>query len=245
MDLKEVNNTIDIEYWYYHTKYLAARKMLRETKALSSESSKNGSIVDVGAGSAIFMKAFLASVALENMKIYAIDVNYPDDLIGMHEGIRFVRDLPNDIVPTHMFFMDVLEHVEDDIGFLKKWVRIAAKGSFFLVTVPAFQLLWSSHDSFLDHKRRYNLKEIENVVGSVGLTILKSRYIYATILPVVFFVRKIWEPVSNYFGRGMRLGIQPANPVINGFLKAILSLEVMLCSNNRLMGLSCMILARK
>ena len=44
--------------------------------------------------------------------------------------------------------MDVLEHVADDLALLKEYVDKARPGTAFLITVPAFQFLWSGHDDF-------------------------------------------------------------------------------------------------
>ena len=46
-------------------------------------------------------------------------------------------------------------------GLLRHYAAKVPSGAHFLVTVPAFRFLWSGHDVFLEHKRRYTLAEIE------------------------------------------------------------------------------------
>ena len=58
---------------------------------------------------------------------------------------------------------DVLEHIKDDKGIIKKLSNHLKKGGYILVTVPAFQLLFSKKDVALGHFRRYNLKDLKIV----------------------------------------------------------------------------------
>ena len=60
-----------------------------------------------------------------------------------------------------MLLMDVIEHIEDDVGLVGEYVNKVAPGTQFIATVPAFMWLWSGHDVFLEHVRRYTLPRIE------------------------------------------------------------------------------------
>ena len=55
--------------------------------------------------------------------------------------------------------MDVLEHIRDDYSALKEWKKVLNPNGIILISVPAFQHLWSHHDKFLGHYRRYNKKD--------------------------------------------------------------------------------------
>jgi hypothetical protein len=54
-----------------------------------------------------------------------------------------------------ILYIDVLEHIEDDIGELARATRLLAKGGALVVLCPAFQLLFSAMDAALGHFRRY------------------------------------------------------------------------------------------
>ena len=54
-----------------------------------------------------------------------------------------------------VLLMDVLEHMTDDVTLLREYVERVTSGTRFLITVPAFGFLWSGHDEFLRHYRRY------------------------------------------------------------------------------------------
>ncbi len=51
--------------------------------------------------------------------------------------------------------LDVIEHLEDDVGAMRELRRTVAPGGALLVTVPAYQWLWSGHDVINHHHRRY------------------------------------------------------------------------------------------
>src|SRR3546814_19735603 len=69
--------------------------------------------------------------------------------------------------------MDVLEHVEDDAGLLRTYLDKAPPQAQAVITVPAFQFLWSHHDVFLEHHRRYTLKTLSRVVERAGAVPLR------------------------------------------------------------------------
>ena len=51
--------------------------------------------------------------------------------------------------------LDVIEHTPDDRVTLRELARVTRPGGWLLVTVPAYQALWSQHDEANHHYRRY------------------------------------------------------------------------------------------
>lgn len=89
---------------------------------------------------------------------------------------------------------DVLEHIEEDVKALKEWKRVLKPNGAILITVPAYQWLWSNHDVSLHHKRRYNLKRLRKTVRQAGLSLDKTSYAIVFSLPLVVgfrFLNKI------------------------------------------------------
>ena len=85
--------------------------------------------------------------------------------------------------------MDVLEHVDDDVALLKQYSRSLPKHGRVLITVPAFQFLWSGHDEFLNHRRRYTRSMLKAIVNDAGLDVIRCRYYYGFLFPVVALMR--------------------------------------------------------
>jgi SAM-dependent methyltransferase len=87
---------------------------------------------------------------------------------------------------------DVIEHVADDRGLVERVTRnFLSPDGRLVVTVPAFQKLFSSHDKKLRHFRRYNLSQLESVLVEAGLELIGSGYLFGSLLPVRALVRLV------------------------------------------------------
>ena len=53
---------------------------------------------------------------------------------------------------------DVLEHIDDDRQALIKMQSLLMNDGLLVLTVPAYQFLWSRHDELNHHYRRYTIK---------------------------------------------------------------------------------------
>ena len=88
---------------------------------------------------------------------------------------------------------DVLEHIPgkgDQVAALEM-MRVCAPGGLVLVTVPAFQELWSEHDDVNQHCRRYRSEGITALFDGKnpkGL-VLKSGYFNFWLFPGVALIR--------------------------------------------------------
>src|SRR5262249_6546442 len=133
-----------------------------------------------------------------------------------------------------------LEHVDDDRGLVRRYAAKVPAGTHFLVTVPAFRFLWSGHDVFLGHKRRYRLHEIEAVVREAGLAVVRGAYYFALVFRLAAAVRLLRrdsdEPRSSLTRHGA---------LTNTLLGLLCAAELPLLSINRFAGLSAFALARK
>ena len=233
MDLKEEDILgADIgRHWYYRSKAAALRR------AVSGISPRH--LLDIGAGSGFFSRHLLEHT--EATSALCVDIGYPSDRDDAVAGkpVRFRRDTgPTDC--DLVLMMDVLEHVDDDRSLVRHYADKVPPGAHFLATVPAFAFLWSGHDVFLEHKRRYRLPEIEGAMRGAGLEIVRGSYYFGAIFPLAAAVRladrNTTEPRSN-------LGKHSA--LVNGLLAAACTVELPLFPFNRLAGLSAFVLAKK
>jgi len=132
--------------------------------------------------------------------------------------------------------------VDDDAGLMREYAAKAAPGTQFLISVPAFQFLWSSHDEFLEHRRRYTLASLKRAVEAAGLEPLKSRYFFGFIFPGVAALR-ITEKTQ---GKAEASQLKPAPRWLNGTLVALHDIErLALFPVNRLAGVTAFCLAQK
>lgn len=86
---------------------------------------------------------------------------------------------------------DVVEHIEDDAGFLRKLYTAMKPGARAYFTVPAHGWLWSGHDAYAGHYRRYNLAQMNHLLTSTGFQPLFSSYYFAILTPPQFLFRAL------------------------------------------------------
>jgi len=65
--------------------------------------------------------------------------------------------------------LDVLEHVEDDVGFLRSLRRALRPEGTLVVKVPSGDWLYGTMDRAIGHYRRYSKKTLRAALGSAGL----------------------------------------------------------------------------
>jgi SAM-dependent methyltransferase len=88
-----------------------------------------------------------------------------------------------------VMMLDVLEHFADD-GAVVRGVRpLLRPGGALLVSVPAFQALFSEHDVALQHFRRYTAGGLRRVLEAGGFTIRRLTYTNVAALPPAALVR--------------------------------------------------------
>jgi len=235
MDLKEIDILGDGigDHWYYRSKAAAMMRLLR-ARAPSV-------ILDVGAGTGFFSRYLLANTAAS--EAWCVDIGYACDSNAEEQGkpVRYRRSLES-VAADLVLLMDVLEHVDDDVGLLAEYVRRVPHGARFLISVPAFQCLWSGHDEFLEHKRRYTLHELEHVVRRAGLQVRQSAYYFGLVFPLAAATRLAnrWRSASD---KPARSELKQHSALVNSVLATMCQAELPLLAMNRLAGLTAFCLA--
>ncbi len=228
MDLKELDLVNPYTHWYYQSKLAAVK---RATKPYLNSCKR---MVDVGAGSGFFGESLVNNQP--QIKLVCVDLNYPDTS-KEKDGVLY-QNTPRGCDADIYLFIDVLEHVNDDQELLLTYFNQAKAGSVFIQTVPAFQFLWSGHDVFLEHIKRYRRRELASVNRQVGLKILRSGYLFSAIFPLVVIARKF------SFSKSTGSDMKNFTPFVNSFLKSITSFEHKFLLN-RFFGLSVIVVSQK
>lgn len=232
MDLREqdILGPAIADHWYYRSKARAMAAMLGGRPPRS--------ILDIGAGSGFFARALLRQGA---ERALCVDPNYPEDRDETEAGrpIQFRREVEATDAEL-LLLMDVLEHVDDDAGLLRSYTRIAAPGATVLITVPAFQWLWSGHDVFLDHRRRYTLSGLTEVAHRGGVTVERSAYFFGAVFPLAAALRIPAALRRALTGSApeAKCELRRHGAAANAMLEAICRAELPLFPYNRFFGLS-------
>lgn len=141
-----------------------------------------------------------------------------------------------------IFMLDVLEHLDDDSQSLAIVGQLLAEKGKILIAVPAFQLLWSSHDEFVHHKRRYTRKSLTKTINDAGLTIEYLSYFNTFLFPLAIAQRFILKLLNIAPKSHLKL----PNKNLNNILQNIFSFESRILDKISLpLGLSIFVVCRK
>jgi SAM-dependent methyltransferase len=84
---------------------------------------------------------------------------------------------------------DVLEHLAQPVEALRELRGRLAPGGQLLITVPAFQFLWSVHDVQNQHRCRYDIATLRDELARAGLRVDFHSYYNSLLFPAVAAVR--------------------------------------------------------
>jgi SAM-dependent methyltransferase len=123
-----------------------------------------------------------------------------------------LRDVIADVKVVTM--LDVLEHVDDDVGLLSAMVRALRPGAFVLLTVPADMRLWSPSDVAYGHHRRYGRAELERLWAQLPVRTRLLSYFNSRLYPLVRGARlasRLRGQSTGAAGTDLALPPAPAN----------------------------------
>jgi SAM-dependent methyltransferase len=213
-------------YWWY-----AARTRLLQ-RVLGSWVSAGARVLDVGSADG-------PSVSWLGDRV-AVDI----DPRGLRAGgvCAAVESLP---FPDDRFDVvsafDVVEHCEDEALALSELRRVAMPGGVVLLSVPAYQWMWSGFDVRAGHYRRYTRPRLRRAAAAVGLKVERATYVFASTLPF-FFAARLLTMLKG--GGGDR--VQPLPSIVERLLLAVARLdEALLGRWNLPAGSSVVLVARK
>lgn len=150
-------------------------------------------IVDIGCGDAFVALSLAARYPL--CRVIGVDSGFTDAALVRLNGSRprpdvvFSRSLDDARKAGSaalVLLMDVLEHVDNDQALLEEVMAgsLVGPATRVVVTVPAHEWLWSGHDVFLRHRRRYSRRRLTAVLTQAGFRVERSGYFFASLIPV-------------------------------------------------------------
>ena len=146
-------------------------------------------VLDVGCGDGFVGRELSRRADVRHVD--GIDVHLTDREVDMlrKEGGKAIfyndyRDLPGEPYDL-VLLLDVLEHVREDGRFLSDIAgRHLSRDGYLILTVPAIPFLYSGHDEYLSHFRRYERKALVRLVHSANLSCIRSGSLFLSLLPI-------------------------------------------------------------
>jgi hypothetical protein len=191
MDLTEFDRLFDKENYKRHPWEISRRNVLFKLLTTSEIKFPIKRIVDIGGGDAYIINEIFKKKWAD--EYFTIDTAYSPEIIAQlkmnygENGVHYVQNLTDyfNMFPTEenvlFLCMDVLEHLEKEDEILQ---HLTHENNYFLFAVPAFQAVFSQHDVLLGHYRRYNLKQLENVLTKNQFQVLSKGYYFSSLLLV-------------------------------------------------------------
>ena len=198
-------------------------------------------ILDVGCGDGFAGRAVRES--FRDAELVGVDDQLDETtaLAMSRLGETFLRDATSVTGAFNvLLFLDVIEHVEDDVALLRQYVdNHAEAGATVLVTVPAFQSLSSRHDMALRHFRRYTREQLRLQLGRADLTIERDGYWFGSLLPgraASLLIEKLRPAPSNPGAIG--IGHWRGGELLTRVLRGAMSLDNRLLTKLSLLGVT-------
>ena len=193
-DVYRAMRQLQAEHWWFR----ARRDIIRNLIAAMGPPS-DAKILEAGCGPGgnIAMLQEFGDVSAFELNEQALAACVQDTGIACTKGALpnenpFANSAQFDLVVA----LDVIEHIREDVESIRSLASCIAPGGAMLITVPAYQWLYGSHDRSHHHKRRYSRGQIRSVVLASGLRIERSGY-FNTLLSPLIFVARIWARLSG------------------------------------------------
>jgi SAM-dependent methyltransferase len=143
-------------------------------------------VLDVGCGDGFIAYNVLSEFKVE--RIDGVDINLKIDDIkrfsSLYKNFTFHSSFESLKMNKYnlILMLDVIEHIEDDVRFLNEIIEEYLDfGGYCLITVPAFNCMFSSHDKFLRHYRRYNIESLIRLIKNVNLKPKNYGYLFFSL----------------------------------------------------------------
>ncbi|RYE23643.1 MAG: methyltransferase domain-containing protein [Sphingobacteriales bacterium] len=112
-----------------------------------------------------------------------LTIHYNTDAVTLplatREGIRTIM------------LLDVIEHIEQPVDFMKHLLQAFPKLTHVLITVPARTELWSNYDDYYGHFRRYDLEMMQQTIASLNMEVLTNTYFFHSLYPMFMLNNKV------------------------------------------------------
>jgi hypothetical protein len=140
-----------------------------------------------------------------------------------------------------IIMFDVIEHIEDERGFLDAVLFHLAPYGLLVVNVPALQFLFCNYDRAAGHVRRYSFPQLVSIGKKMGLDTVAGSYWGLPLLPLLV-IRKVLLSFQSGEKEVINQGFKPPSVAVNKLLFSLCSFEPV---PQKLFGTSVMCIFRK
>ena len=172
-------------HWWWRVR---ERIVLDRIRLVLGDRAHHARILDIGCGAGLFFDALEPLGHVEGVESDPIAVEQSGrwrSRIHVGELETFVSDGPFDVILA----LDVVEHVRNPDIMLRQAATFLARDGCMLITTPAFDWLWTSHDRLNHHVKRYTAREMRALVRAAGLAHIDTQYLFQSLVLPKLIVR--------------------------------------------------------
>ena len=190
-DMYELHRELEDTHWWFTARRTIVLAMLEEHLAEWPPRTGRLRIADVGCGAGGMLPHLAAfgdvvgidpaPAAVEYSRRTGLDVRSG----SLPDALPFDDTDAFDVITL----LDVLEHVRDDEASLCTLHALLVPGGRLVITVPAFPMLWSSHDVVNEHFRRYRRPLLAERLRAAGFAVDRMSYCNSALFLPIAAVR--------------------------------------------------------
>ncbi len=209
---------LEDRHWWFLGKRLLVQALLAPLDL------RGRRVLDVGCGTGGVLSAFGSDVVTVGVDRSRAALAY-----CRRRGIAALACADGDRLPfgpasfDAVLMLDVLEHFADEQALLASVRALLRPGGTLLVSVPAFQMLWSGHDEVLHHVRRYTAGQLRRVLAAADLTVERVSYTNVVAFAPALIVRGILGKLRR--GEAVATDFTVHGPAVNETLLATYRME--------------------
>ena len=204
------------------------RRRFRVLQLLAGSTiSEARALAEVGCGSGLLQrqieKAYGKRVAGFDLNEVALKKNVSEispvhcyDILEKHASLKEQFDV--------IFLFDVLEHINDEIGFLKALTFHLSPGGLLILNVPAGQWAYSAYDRAAGHLRRYFARSLRKAIAPAGLSIMSWTYWGLSLVPTLV-MRNLWVMSRKKDSDIIHAGFNSGNKAVNQAMDVLAACE--------------------
>jgi len=178
---------LEAQHWWFRAKRRVVISLIE--KYLDCRASPR--FLDLGCGTGAMLSELEVVGDVVGMDSSPDAISYA----SRHNGARLLEGtVPGDLARIEgdfdcVLMLDLLEHLDDDLGSLRAASRLLAPGGILVVTVPAYQWLYAPRDREHHHRRRYTRREVGSLLLAAGLEVELLSYYNTFLFPPAAIIR--------------------------------------------------------
>lgn len=177
--------TLYEQHWWWRAREAA---IVREIRALFRPDGSR-EFLDVGCGDGLLFGRLAAFGRVDGVEIDPLTVAVDSPWRQRIHFGPFDESYQPERRYDLILMLDVLEHLPDPAAALRHARSLLKPQGALLMTVPAFNVLWTSHDELNRHFTRYTKQSFRELACSAGVGLQRMRYLFQWTFPAKLAVR--------------------------------------------------------